>query len=111
MVKNFTRTVEKFQCGVCNKDVQGNGYTNHCPCCLSSKHVDNQPGDRACNCGGLMYAVSYEIRNGAEWLTHQCEICGFERRNKVAPEDSREAIRALSCGCFDEYLRNISNER
>ncbi len=107
MVKNFTRTVEDFTCDVCGYNIIGNGYTNHCPKCLSSKHVDVQPGDRACDCGGSMYAIAYEIRNGTEWITHKCNLCGFERRNKVAATDSRKAIRALSCGGFDEYLMNI----
>lgn len=104
MVKNFIRKVECFACGVCNTHVKGNGYTNHCPECLSSKHVDIQPGDRACDCGGIMYAESYEVRNGREWITHRCSVCGFERRNKVSSEDSREAIRALSCGQLEAYL-------
>ncbi len=110
MVKNFTRTVESFICAVCGHEVSGNGYTNHCPKCLSSKHVDVQPGDRACDCGGVMYAVAYEIRNGTEWITHKCSSCGFERRNKAASEDSRKAIRALSCGGFEAFLRTLLNK-
>ncbi len=107
MVKNFTRKIESFTCDVCHAQINGNGYTNHCPKCLSSKHVDIQPGDRACTCGGIMYAQSYELRNGAEWITHRCATCGFERRNKVATEDSRAAIRALSCGQFETYLKSL----
>ena len=29
--------------------MKGNGYTNHCPKCLWSKHVDINPGDRGAN--------------------------------------------------------------
>ncbi|MBQ8558234.1 MAG: RNHCP domain-containing protein [Alphaproteobacteria bacterium] len=104
MVKNFTKTVENFICDVCGETIYGNGYTNHCPHCLSSKHVDIQPGDRLCDCHGVMFAVGYEQRNGAEWITHQCEKCHFQRRNKVAVQDSRKALRALSCGHFDTFL-------
>ena len=38
------------------KKVEPLGYTsrNHCPFCLWSLHVDENPGDRACECGGEM---------------------------------------------------------
>lgn len=96
MVKSFTKKVEDFVCVVCGEKVSGNGFTNHCPKCLSSLHVDVQPGDRACTCHGIMRAVGYELKNGKEWILHQCEKCGFERRNSVSNEDSRSAVRALS---------------
>ena len=44
---SFTRKVEDFTCEHCGREVHGNGYTNHCPHCLHSKHVDVNPGDRA----------------------------------------------------------------
>ncbi len=77
------------------------GYTNHCPKCLSSLHVDINPGDRASTCKGVMFAVGYEIKNGAEFILHRCQKCGFERKNKVAPNDSRKALIALSAGIFN----------
>ncbi len=100
MTKLFSRKKEDFVCEVCHTVVHGNGYTNHCPNCLSSKHVDINPGDRSSTCHGIMYAVGYEIKNGNEWITHQCRQCGFTRRNKVAPEDNREAVIALSQGAL-----------
>ncbi|HLL91284.1 MAG TPA: RNHCP domain-containing protein, partial [Tepidisphaeraceae bacterium] len=54
----FTRQVEDFTCGHCGRSVRGNGYTNHCPGCLWSRHVDVNPGDRAAACGGLMEPVA-----------------------------------------------------
>ncbi len=85
---SFTRTIENFTCEHCGEMVQGNGYTNHCPKCLWSKHVDVDPGDRAATCGGLMPPVSLE-RAGDEWsLTHRCEKCGHEKRNKTSKEDN-----------------------
>ena len=50
MGRRFTRTVGDFVCENCNTSVKGNGYTDHCPCCLYSKHVDINPGDRDCDC-------------------------------------------------------------
>ena len=32
----------------------GSDHRNHCPNCLSSLHVDEEPGDRASDCGGIM---------------------------------------------------------
>lgn len=52
--KNFIHCQEDFVCEVCGTKVKGTSYTNHCPNCLWSKHVDqNVPGDRAELCHGL----------------------------------------------------------
>lgn len=90
--KQFTRTVEDFVCAKCGREVKGSGYTNHCPNCLWSKHVDVNPGDRADDCGGMMKPVSYQKIGGKEKILHQCQVCGFERINKVEKEDNIEAI-------------------
>lgn len=107
MVKNFSKMIEDFTCTVCQATVKGDGYTNHCPVCLSSKHVDINPGDRSNTCQGIMYAVSYEQKNGAEWITHQCSRCGHTRKNKVATNDKRAAVIALSAGNISEYRQKI----
>ena len=42
-------------CGrVCTPQNAGSDHRNHCPNCLSSLHVDEEPGDRASDCGGIM---------------------------------------------------------
>ena len=92
----FTRKKEDFECDVCGTHVHGNGYTNHCPNCLASKHVDENPGDRASSCHGVMEPVGYEVRHGKEFIVHQCEICGHTRPNKVAPNDNRETVRLIA---------------
>ena len=92
----FTRTREDFVCEQCGHETKGTGYTNHCPKCLWSKHVDIDPGDRKAECGGMMRPVAIEGSTGAGYTVHQrCEKCGFERRNKVEESDDREAILAL----------------
>ena len=42
----FTKNDAGFTCRVCGKEVLPLGYTsrNHCPFCLSSLHVDINPG-------------------------------------------------------------------
>ena len=60
----FIRKTEDFICENCGAVVVGNGYTNHCPVCLYSKHVDRSPGDRAAGCGGLMEPVAVALKRG-----------------------------------------------
>lgn len=93
--QNFIRNVEDFTCGHCGARVLGTGYTNHCPKCLWSKHVDNLPGDRANGCCGLMQPVNVEITPEGYDLIHHCERCGVTKRNKVADNDNREALAAI----------------
>lgn len=95
-MKKFQRTIEDFTCEHCGRAVIGNGYTNHCPNCLYSKHVDIQPGDRESECGGLMTPVALEMRGEDFRLTHRCNECGFEKKNNVAPEDKREELYELA---------------
>ena len=53
---------EGFTCKVCGRPVTpagaGSDHRNHCPNCLSSLHVDVEPGDRASDCGGIMDPVA-----------------------------------------------------
>ncbi len=95
-MKQFTRTREDFICEHCGANVRGNGYTNHCPHCLYSKHVDINPGDRSADCGGLMEPVGLELKDGKYILVHRCVKCGFVRRNKVVDADDFNAVLELS---------------
>lgn len=85
--KKFQKTVEDFWCANCGTEVLGNGYTNHCPKCLFSRHVDINPGDRLNPCGGLMKPINIESKSGEFVIIHKCERCGEEKRNKSKPED------------------------
>lgn len=107
MPKQFTRVQEDFICEVCGFYVHGNGYTNHCPHCLTSKHVDIYPGDRASTCQGIMPAISMEIKGGTYILTQKCLKCGHTRKNKVANNDSSKALRALSKGELSDFIDQI----
>ncbi|NBJ71493.1 MULTISPECIES: RNHCP domain-containing protein [Clostridia] len=77
-----------FQCEKCGAEVVAltNGsYRNHCPYCLYSKHVDNNPGDRLSECKGLMkpIALDYAAKKGYQ-IIHQCIKCKKTQKNKVA---------------------------
>jgi hypothetical protein len=94
--KKFTRTIENFACEHCGREVIGNGYTNHCPQCLWSKHVDKNPGDRAEACGGMMEPVAAEKDRGEYQILHKCTVCSFARRNKLEKTDNFDSYIALS---------------
>jgi hypothetical protein len=67
--------------------VVGNGYTNHCPACLWSLHVDVHPGDRAATCRALMAPVQVLYERGELVLVHECTRCGHRKRNRASPDD------------------------
>ncbi len=96
MVKSFTRTIEDFTCGHCGKEVKGDGYTNHCPKCLWSKHVDVNPGDRREVCGGLMNPISVEKRGEEYFVNQKCEKCGFVKTNRIGEKDNFDSAIAIS---------------
>jgi rubrerythrin len=91
-VKKFQKTVENFTCENCGAEVIGNGYTNHCPKCLFSKHVDIYPGDRFESCLGLMKPIAVEQKRDDFILVFQCQKCNFIRKNKVQPTDDFEKV-------------------
>lgn len=88
----FRRVVEDFTCTHCGKLVVGDGYTNHCPHCLYSKHVDTSPGDRAADCGGSMAPVEARVDTNGDRkrLVHRCSICGHEKVNDLEDTDNTE---------------------
>ncbi len=96
MSTKFIKRVEDFVCDKCGTIVKGGGYTNHCPKCLWSKHVDINPGDRASECSGLMQPVSFFKKNGEDKITHRCIKCGQEKINRVQVGDDVEALIALT---------------
>jgi rubrerythrin len=96
MTKRFIKVTEDFVCEKCGKHVEGDGYTNHCPECLWSKHVDNNPGDRACGCQGLMLPSLESVKGDKYTLKHACQTCGHTKLNKASENDSKKAIIDLS---------------
>lgn len=92
MTKKFQRKIEDFICERCGAFVSGSGYTNHCPVCLWSKHVDINPGDRAAECGGLMEPIAVSQRKGETSILHRCAQCGFERWNRRAENDDFDTL-------------------
>ena len=65
-----TPATDTFTCKVCGQvctpQNAGSDHRNHCPNCLSSLHVDEEPGDRASDCGGIMEPVAVWVRKGGD---------------------------------------------
>lgn len=89
---------EEFECENCKARVPKLGYScrNHCPFCLYSKHVDNDPGDRMEDCHGLLKPIGIENTKKGYVIIFKCEKCGQIRRNKIANDDNMERIIELS---------------
>ncbi|WP_187683499.1 RNHCP domain-containing protein [Nocardia wallacei] len=91
-----------FRCIGCRSDVPiaapGTSHRNHCPQCLTSRHVDGRiPGDRANPCRGRMLAVSSTVRHDGEWaLVHQCLRCGTLKLNRIAGDDNALALLRIA---------------
>lgn len=95
-MKHFIKRNDPFTCEYCGKAVPAGTrgtVRNHCPFCLASKHVDQNPGDRLEGCAGRMPAIRAYYLGGQIHLVHRCERCGLERENEaaetpcVAPDD------------------------
>ncbi len=90
-----------FICAHCRQRVSasapGSAHRNHCPRCLWSVHLDNQAGDRAARCGGMMEPVAVSVRKGGEWvLIHRCQECGALRGNRIAGDDNELVLLSLA---------------
>ena len=92
----FKKTIEDFTCEHCGTHVKGDGYTNHCPQCLWSKHVDVQPGDRAALCGGMMKPIRLEGSTNKYRIIQTCERCTISRSITVNKNDDMKAVLALA---------------
>lgn len=92
-MRKFTRNKENFVCKNCNQAVEGNGYTNHCPNCLYSVHIDRYPGDRKELCLGIMSPIDIITKGGdAEYVVHICNLCKVVKRNVLSEKDSMKSI-------------------
>ncbi|WP_019850848.1 ribosome small subunit-dependent GTPase A [Desulfitobacterium sp. PCE1] len=92
---------ESFTCKACGTLVvpegAGSQHRNHCPKCLSSVHVDNEPGDRASLCKGIMEPVSVWVRKGGEWaIIHRCRTCGTLNSNRIAADDNPALLISIA---------------
>ena len=77
-----------FTCRVCGWPVgpqaAGTQHRNHCPNCLASVHLDDEP-------------VAVWVRKGGEWaIIHRCRVCGVLHSNRVAADDDPTVLMSLA---------------
>jgi DNA-directed RNA polymerase subunit RPC12/RpoP len=90
-----------FICRYCGRTVSleapGTQHRNHCPLCLRSVHLDNDTGDRAAGCGGIMEPIAISVRQKNEWMIiHRCTRCGALKGNRIAGDDNEVALLSLA---------------
>ena len=96
---------DSFICKVCGWPVvsagAGSNHRNHCPNCLYSIHLDNEPGDRESRCHGRMEPIGVWVRKNGEWaIIHRCIKCGKIGSNRVAADDNPMKLMALAMRPF-----------
>lgn len=94
-IRKFQRKKENFICFNCGAKVKGDGYTDHCPYCLWSVHVDNNPGDRLSCCLGKMEPIGAELKSGERIINYLCLKCGLKHRVRCSEKDNFEEILKL----------------
>jgi len=100
----FTKINEPFVCHHCHRSVPKAEKTcrDHCPYCLYSLHVDENPGDRACQCKGVLKPESYSYnRKKGYMIQYRCQRCGSVKWNRFLEidaflPDSLDALLALN---------------
>ncbi len=109
--KRYYRThpcTDAFICKVCGWPVvsagAGSNHRNHCPNCLSSIHLDNEPGDRRSECHGRMDPIGVWVRKNGEWaVIHRCRCCGKICSNRTAADDNPMKLMALAMRPFGSH--------
>ena len=106
--KNFEKGYYKthacsksFVCKWCGRTVLSEGagvnHRNHCPNCLTSMHMDIEPGDREADCGGLMDPIAVWVRKNGDWaVIHRCRRCGSLSSNGIAADDNPMKLMSLA---------------
>ena len=79
---------DSFTCKVCGRlvtpDAAGTDHRNHCPNCLSSLHVDIEPGDREADCGGIR--IDKPVRKDLARAVVIDHDIGFRRKVRQPPK-------------------------
>lgn len=94
---------------------------NHCPYCLSSRHLDLfEAGDRLSACNARMKPVALTLKrstrkyarpgDGELMLVHVCEDCGKVSINRIAADDDNAQVMSLVARHLDDGLRRLLDE-
>ena len=97
----FTPCLESFHCAHCGKEIHpegaGSQHRNHCPHCLYSLHVDEEPGDRKATCHGQMEPIGVISKRDGDWsILHLCKSCGKLSLNRALADDNPLLLMQLA---------------
>jgi len=118
----FTPCLESFHCAHCGKEIHpegaGSQHRNHCPHCLYSLHVDEEPGDRKATCHGQMEPIGVISKGDGDWsILHLCKSCGKLSLNRALADDNplllmQLAVKPLSSPPFPmSFLSHFLEEK
>lgn len=107
--KKFAKNDNGFVCQCCGSEVNPLGYTSrdHCPNCLTSIHIDINPGDRANECKGLMIPIGIKTNSKGYVIQYKCSKCNQLHNNKTANDDDFETILKVMNGTYN--VNNYKN--
>lgn len=94
----FKKKNEQFVCINCAKKVKlhPTSSRDHCNYCLYGLHVDNEPGDRANLCKGVLEPIGLRQKNGKEQIIYKCLKCHEKVFCITAPDDNFDIILELT---------------
>lgn len=97
-MKQFKKNDSGFICENCGVEVPPLEYSSrdHCNSCLFGKHVDNNPGDRANDCHGLLKPVGLKTSSGKNQIVYDCSKCNKRAYCVVAVDDNPSRILEIS---------------
>jgi len=59
--------------------------------------MDEEPGDRAAECGGVMDPIGVWVRKNGEWaVIHRCRRCGKLSSNRSAADDNPVKLMSIA---------------
>jgi hypothetical protein len=103
--------------------LSGVHHRNHCPYCLSSRHLDLfEAGDRLSACKARMQPVALTLKRSARkyarpgdgelMLVHVCEDCGKVSLNRIAADDDNQKLLGIFQGAsqLDYPMRRLLAE-
>ncbi|WP_307851303.1 RNHCP domain-containing protein [Nocardiopsis sp. MG754419] len=103
-------TEPNFTCLLCGLTVSprepDGDERDHCPSCLTSRHVHDQHDGGATDCEGRMTPLSIVVSSDGRWrLVHRCARCDELSESGVTTDDNplvlmRIAVRPLAAPPF-----------
>lgn len=97
-MKKFKMIDVAFTCRNCGTEVSPLGYTarDHCPKCLYSIHIDNNPGDRSNTCLGDLVPINIEKFKDTYKIIYKCNKCNEIKKNIMADDDDFNVILKIT---------------